>query len=95
MEHLKASSLAKISEFCQLVCVIVVWGVYSGNLTASLAVQRIEWPFRDLQGLADADDYILLLAEGTVREDLFRVSFCELIVISTLPRVGPQDHIST
>ena len=66
--------LSRWAETSLVVCVLVVWAVYTGNLTASLAVQTVQWPFRDLAGLAQADDYTLLMAEGTLREDLFRVS---------------------
>lgn len=70
---MSCTAFARYLEVSLLACVLVVWATYSGNLTAAMAVRRIEWPFRDLQGLADADDYVLLLAEGTLREDLFRV----------------------
>lgn len=74
VRYLSRARFVLFLEFCFLVCVIVMSATYSGNLTAAMAVRRIEWPFRDLQGLAEADDYVLLLAEGTLREDLFKVS---------------------
>ncbi|ELT92333.1 hypothetical protein CAPTEDRAFT_191211 [Capitella teleta] len=74
VRYLSRARFVLFLEFCFLVCVIVMSATYSGNLTAAMAVRRIEWPFRDLQGLAEADDYVLLLAEGTLREDLFKES---------------------
>ena len=56
-------------------CVIVVGAVYMGNLTASLAAQRIPWPFKDLEGLADDSEYKFLLRTGASKEEVILVEF--------------------
>ena len=57
-----------------LLCMVVVWAVYSGNLTASLAVKRIQWPFHDLKGLSEADDYSFVVTEGTNKVQVLKVN---------------------
>ena len=61
-------------DVCLRLCTLVVVAVYCGNLTASLAVPKIQWPFTNLHGLAHHKEYDFLIQEGTVREDVLRVS---------------------
>lgn len=69
-----AHTYARILQSCLWICVIVICAVYTGNLTASLAVQRISWPFTDLEGVADNSEYQILLQTGSISEELFQVS---------------------
>lgn len=57
-------------------CTVVIVAVYCGNLTATLAVPKLKWPFTDLQGLASSEDYMVLIEQNTIREDLLSVSIC-------------------
>ena len=50
-----------------------MWAVYIGNLTASLAEQRVHWPFNDLDGLSNSAEYKFIIDEGSFRMDLFKV----------------------
>ena len=52
---------------------LVLAAVYAGNLTASLAVQKIILPIHTLEDLAAQDDIILTLANGSPRIQLFKV----------------------
>ena len=47
--------------------------VYSGSMTASLAVNKATKPFDTLDELADDDEYIFLIVKGTFREEVFKV----------------------
>ena len=38
--------------------------VYTGSLTATLAVSQVKWPFHDLRGLGPSD-YKSLITDGT------------------------------
>ena len=56
-----------------LFLVIVLWATYSGNLTATFAAKRGQWPFQDIKGLADADDYDFLFDEHTDIAEMLKV----------------------
>lgn len=75
-------------EVCVRLITLVVVAVYCGNLTATLAVPKVKWPFTDLRGLANSKDYHLLIQEGTIREDLLSVSSKREIII-----MNSQEHI--
>ena len=47
--------------------------MYTGNLTATLAVKQVQWPFTDLRGLADSKDYKLLLSNSSYLYDVLKV----------------------
>ncbi len=53
--------------------VLVLAAVYAGNLTASLAVQKLILPIQTLEDLAAQDDIVLTLGNGSPRMQLFRV----------------------
>ena len=53
--------------------VIILVATYCGNLAATLTVDKVKMPFTTLQGLADNQDYTLVIKAGTNRETLFKV----------------------
>jgi hypothetical protein len=55
--------------------VIMMTSLYTGSLTASLAVNDVTKPFDTLDGLAADKDYILQILQGSFREQLFRVRY--------------------
>ena len=57
-----------------MLCMVVICAVHTGNLTASLAVKRIQWPFHDLKGLSQADDYSVVLLDDSVAVDILNVN---------------------
>jgi hypothetical protein len=55
------------------ICVLVITAAYTSNLTASLTVPKVPWPFKDLLGLAEDDGYEVLVVHGTVQEEVLQV----------------------
>ena len=53
---------------------MILYATYSGNLMASLATEQIKLPFSTLEGLANQDEYTLIVYKGTVHELLFKVN---------------------
>ncbi|ELU16508.1 hypothetical protein CAPTEDRAFT_185470 [Capitella teleta] len=53
-------------------CVVVITAAYTSNLTASLTVPKVPWPFEDLRGLSEDSEYEVLLVRGTVQEEVFK-----------------------
>ena len=54
---------------------VVLYGVYTGNLTASLAVPKAKMPFNTLAELAADREYDLIIQTGTITDQLFRVGY--------------------
>ncbi len=52
---------------------VVIGAVYVGNLTAALAVSRVNLPFTTLAELAAQDEHVLLQHTGNIKIDVFRV----------------------
>ncbi|KAK2170522.1 hypothetical protein LSH36_2g02018 [Paralvinella palmiformis] len=60
--------------FCFWLTVIITMATYTGNLTASLAVRKVNMPFTTLREIAKRDDYTLAIKPGSIREALFQSS---------------------
>ena len=60
--------------------VLLLTAVYTGNLTASLAVSDVQMPFSTLDELAQDDQYILQIMDGTSQLDTFRVTGYNTVV---------------
>ena len=52
---------------------IALSAVYSGNLTATLAVRKVKLPFTTIEGLAQDQEYILVVLANSFQEQLYRV----------------------
>jgi hypothetical protein len=78
---ISAISVRIMRSFYWLTLIILV-ATYGGNLTASLAVEKVTMPFTTLQGLVDHQEYTLVISAGTVNEGLFKVS-CVLLCLYT------------
>jgi ABC-type amino acid transport substrate-binding protein len=71
LPHSVNSTYARIIQSTFWLFAIVVYATYGGNLAASLAAPKVEWPFKDLEGLAENKDYDVIVTKGSSREELF------------------------
>ena len=79
-----AGMMPKVSSTAQallygsfLLTLLGLIAAFTGNLTATLAVQKRVWPFKTLREFADSD-YNLYIAEGTLVEEALKVEYVNI-----------------
>ena len=55
--------------------VIIVYGIYTGNLIAFLSITLLKLPFETLEQMTAQTDYVYGTEEGLVHQMLFQVPF--------------------
>lgn len=78
------SSHSRLVQGAMWICIVIIYAIYCGNLTASLAAPRIPWPFIDLKGLAESNEYTMIIQKGSVREELIKASWLFQQIIGLL-----------
>ncbi len=64
---------ARFIHLTYLLSSVVLLAVYTGNLTATLAVRHLQKPFNSLAEVAADRQYNLMVERGSVHEALFKV----------------------